>query len=42
MSICEAPILLLHENSEVRANFTFFKAELLKLRVFGKPFLKLT
>jgi hypothetical protein len=35
--ICEAPILLLHENIEVGVNFTFFgEAELVKLGMFGK------
>jgi hypothetical protein len=35
MFIPKSPIFLLHKNSEVGTNFTFFKAELLKLRVFG-------
>jgi uncharacterized protein YfcZ (UPF0381/DUF406 family) len=35
--IDEAPILLLHKNIEVEANFTFFcEAELVNLEVFGK------
>jgi hypothetical protein len=43
ISVCKAPILLLHKNSEVGANFTFFlEAEPLKLEVFGKSFLKLS
>jgi hypothetical protein len=39
--ICEAPLLLLPTNSEVVANF-FYEAELLKLEVFGRPFVKLS
>jgi hypothetical protein len=35
-------ILLLHENNEVGGNFTFFEVELLKLRMFGRPFEKLS
>jgi hypothetical protein len=40
--ICEAPILMLHKNSEVGNNFTFFNVELLKLQVFDGAFLKLS
>jgi hypothetical protein len=41
--VCETPLLLLHENSEVGVNFTFFgEAELLKLGVFGRSYVKLS
>jgi hypothetical protein len=37
ISIREAPVLQLHENLEVRVNFTiFYEAELVKLRVFDR------
>jgi hypothetical protein len=41
-NICEAPILMIHKNSEVGNNFTFFNVELLKLQVFDGAFLKLS
>jgi hypothetical protein len=37
ISIREAPILLLHKNIEIGANFTFFgEVELVKLEVFDR------
>jgi hypothetical protein len=41
ISLCEVAILLLHKNNEVEINFTFFKFELVKSRLFDSPFLKL-
>jgi hypothetical protein len=42
--ISEAPILLLRQNIEVGATHLFFglEAELLKLKMFDRPFLKLS
>jgi hypothetical protein len=43
ISICEVSLLLLSKNYEVGTNFTFFyEAEMLKLGVFCKPFIKLS
>jgi hypothetical protein len=42
MIISEAHILMLHENSEIGANFIFLKVELLKLKVFDRPYFNLS
>jgi hypothetical protein len=34
--------LLIHENNEVGTNFTFFEANLLKIKMFNRPFIKLS
>jgi hypothetical protein len=41
MSVCESPLLLLHENSEVEVNFTFL-SRVIEVRVFGRPSVKLS
>jgi hypothetical protein len=41
ISLCEVAILLLHKNNEVEINFTFFKFELVKSRLFDSLFLKM-
>jgi hypothetical protein len=43
IDVCEAPLLLLHENGEADVNFVFFyEVGLLKLAFFGRLFLKLS
>jgi hypothetical protein len=34
--------LLIHENNEVGTNFTFFEANLLKIEMFNRSFIKLS